>query len=336
MNLEDVAARAGVSTATVSRVVNNIGVVRGATRERVLNAIEELNYTPNVHAQALAGGKSRTLGLIVSNLENPFFLDIYRSLETAALRSGHEVLVASTDYDRERLGSAVRNMIGRRLAGLGLIVSEIEPQVLDELAERKLRTVVLDSGPARKNITCIRTNYKRGMQRMAEYLYSLGHRRLAFIGHHEGLASLHDRAETFAEVMKHYGRAVQTRQETGADGYEGGYAAVMRLLDTGFRPTALVCVNDCMAVGALRALHERGLRVPQDVSLAGFDNISLAEYLQPALTTVHIARDVIGSLIHEHLTSGEDRRVAREIVIEPELVIRQSTGPAQKPAAQKA
>lgn len=336
MNLEDVAARAGVSTATVSRVVNNIGVVRGVTRARVLRAIEELNYTPNVHAQALAGGKSRTLGLIVSNLENPFFLDIYRSLETAARRSGHEVLVASTDYDRERLATAVRNMIGRRLAGLGLIVSEMEVRLLDELAERKLRTVVLDAGPARKNITRITTNYRRGMQRMAEYLYSLGHRQFAFIGHHEGLGSLHDRAETFAEVLSHYGQQVQYRQETGADGYEGGREAIVRLLDSGFQPTAVMCVNDCMAVGVMRALHDRGLRVPHDVSVTGFDNISLAEFLQPALTTVHIARDVIGSLIHEHLTSDEDRRVAREIVIEPELVLRDSTGPAPKSPRQQA
>src|SRR6267154_4249881 len=139
MNLEDVAQRAGVSTATVSRVLNNIGVVRSGTRARVLKAAGELKYHPNMHARALAGGASRTLGLIVSNLENPFFLDIFRVLEQEAHNHGYEVLVANTDYDSQWLNSSVRIMLGRRVAGLALVVSEIDPAVLDELDERKIR-----------------------------------------------------------------------------------------------------------------------------------------------------------------------------------------------------
>ena len=144
MSLEDVARRARVSSATVSRVLNNISDVKSSTRSRVLKAIEELKYYPNAHAQALAGGASRALGLIVSNLENPFFLDIFRALEQEAHSHGYEVLIANTDYDSQWLNSSVRIMLGRRVAGLALIVSEIDPAILDELEiaqgpERRLR-----------------------------------------------------------------------------------------------------------------------------------------------------------------------------------------------------
>ena len=126
--------------ATVSRVLNNIGTVKSSTRSRVLKAIEDLKYYPNAHAQALAGGASRTLGLIVSNLENPFFLDIFRVLEQEAHSHGYEVLIANTDYDSHWLNSSVRIMLGRRVAGLALIVSEIDPAILDELESRAVRT----------------------------------------------------------------------------------------------------------------------------------------------------------------------------------------------------
>src|SRR5438552_12362132 len=209
MSLEDVAQRAGVSTATVSRVLNNIGVVKSTTRTRVLKAIEELKYYPNVHARALAGGVSRTLGLIVSNLENPFFLDIFRVLEQEAHDHGYEVLVANTDYDSQWLNSSVRIMLGRRVAGLALIVSEIDPAILDELEERKIRTVVYDVGSPRRSTLSIKTNYRTGIERVSEYHRSPGHRKIAFVGHHTTLGPLSDRKLTFIDVMERYSPEVQ-------------------------------------------------------------------------------------------------------------------------------
>jgi len=129
MNLQQVAKRAGVSTATVSRVLNNHELVRGQTRERVLKAIEELKYHPNLHARSLAGGKSRTIGMIASNLENPFFFDIFRTLEADAHEYGYEVVAAHTGYSPEQLLRSVRLMIGRRVAGLAVIVSEMAPDL---------------------------------------------------------------------------------------------------------------------------------------------------------------------------------------------------------------
>ena len=333
MNLEDVAQRAGVSTATVSRVLNNIGVVREATRDRVLRAVEELKYYPNVHARALAGGNNRTLGIIVSNLDNPFFLDVYRSLEEKAAEQEYELLVANTGYEPERLKAHVRLMIGRRLGGLALVVSEMDPALLDELAVCNVPTVVYDVGTPRESLLNIKVDYHQGMQSIAEYLYGLGHRRLAYIGHHSGLGPLNSRRATFVEVMEHFAPNVEFRTVANSDGYRGGAGAARELYESGFRPTAIVCVNDCMAVGVLRQLREYGLRVPEDVSVTGFDNITLAEQLCPALTTANIARDVIGNSIFESLTSGVPA-ANREMVIVPELVVRESSGPAPSHAAE--
>jgi LacI family transcriptional regulator len=331
MSLEKVAERAGVSTATVSRVLNNIGVVKGATRTRVLKAIQELKYYPNVHARALAGGVNKTLGLIVSNLENPFFLDIFRVLEKEAHEHGYEVLVANTGYDSQWLNSAVRIMLGRRVSGLALVVSEIDNAVLDELEERRIRAVVYDVGSPRRNLLSIKANYKRGTERVAEYLKSLGHRRFAFIGHHTTLGPLNDRKQAFLDVMQRYVPTVQFTTVADSDGYSGGRRAVRELFASGFRPTAILCVNDFIAVGVLRELRNMGLDTPRDVSVAGFDNISLSEVIFPALTTLHIPRDFIGRQIFENLTSQPPRAGAKpqqEILIEPELVVRESTGPA--------
>ena len=151
MNLEQVARRAKVSTATVSRVLNNASVVKGSTRARVVKAIEELKYHPNLHARSLAGGKSRTIGVIVSNLENPFFFDIYKVIESDAHARGYEVVMANTDYRPEQLVTSVRLMIGRRVAGLAMIVSEMAPELMEELRDSRVPVVFYDVGAPRAN-----------------------------------------------------------------------------------------------------------------------------------------------------------------------------------------
>ena len=332
MNLEEVAKRAKVSTATVSRVLNNIEVVRSATRARVLKAVEELKYQPNLHARTLAGGKSRTLGIIVSNMENPFFVDVFRALDADAHDHGYEVVIANTDYRAERLASSIRLMIGRRVAGLAVIVSETDAALMQELGESRIPVVFFDIGVPRKNLSNVRVNYNRGIERVVEYLYDLGHRRMAFIGHHPTLGPISLRERTFVETVRRHGPSVEWRTVVDADGLDGGRHAARELLSSGFRPTAIICVNDFMAVGVLRELREHGLRVPDDVSVTGFDNIQLSEFCYPPLTTVDIPRDRIGHIVFETLVPDlpRSRPAGREVVIDPELVLRESTGPARK------
>src|SRR5258708_14949771 len=146
MNREQVAGRARVSTATVSRVLNNASVVKTSTRSRVMKAIEELRYHPNLHARSLAGGKSRSIGVIASNMENPFFFDIYKTIESDAHARGYEVLMANTDYRAEQLVASIRLMIGRRVAGLSASVSEMAPTLIDEPNQLGIPVVLYDRG----------------------------------------------------------------------------------------------------------------------------------------------------------------------------------------------
>jgi LacI family transcriptional regulator len=332
MSLEEVARRAGVSTATVSRVLNNVKVVKNSTRLRVMKAVSEANYHPNLHARTLAGGKSLTIGMITSNLENPFFFDIFRRLESDAHASGLDVVVVNTDYDSERLVRGVRMMIGRRVTGLAVIVSEMDSDLIDELTESDIPAVFYDVGAVRKNISNIRVNYRQGIARTVEYLHNLGHDRLAFVGHHTSLGPTSEREQAFVETVSSYGPSTEWRTIADQDGPDGGRNAARRLLASGFEPTAILCVNDFMALGLLRELRDQGLRVPEDVSVTGFDNIKLSQYCEPPLTTVDIPRERIGHLVFEALTrdAGKGKPASRDIVIDPEFVLRSSTGPAAK------
>jgi len=331
MNLDAVAKRAKVSTATVSRVLNNVGNVKNTTSVRVMKAVEELNYHPNLHARNLAGGRSNTIGMIVSNLENPFFFDVFQATEAYAHARNLELLVANTGYDPDRLMNCVRLMIGRRVAGLAVIVSEMGPGLMAELSAAKIPAVFYDVGKAKSNISNIRVDYGRGIERVVSYLHSLGHRRLALVSHHSSLGPISARERAFRETAARFSPEVTWKAMADSDTMEGGRAAARRIFGSGFQPTAIVCVNDFMAMGVLRELRDRGLRVPGDVSVTGFDNIKLSEYASPALTTLHIARDRIGEFVFRSLTSDSSTQGAiEEVIIDPELVLRDSTGPAPR------
>lgn len=332
MTLEEVAKRARVSTSTVSRVLNETGPVRAATRARVLKAIKDLKYQPNLNARTLAGGRSQTLGLIVSNLENPFFLDIFRALDAKAQEQGYEVLVSSTDYTPRRLISSVHLMLQRRVAGLVLIICEVDEQLFRDLYEGEVPVVFYDVGSPAPHVTNIRVDYQRGVRRIVEYLRVLGHRRFGFVGHHTALSPLLGRKQAFLEIMKTYGTDVQYSMVDEADSTEGGRRAAHRLMESGVPPTAILCINDFMAMGVIRALKDRGLDVPGDVSVTGFDNISLAQFSIPTLTTASVPRDEVGCMAFEALTrSWSPNEVPRtEMLIDPELVIRDSTGPVKR------
>jgi DNA-binding LacI/PurR family transcriptional regulator len=332
MSLDEVAKRARVSPATVSRVLNNLDVVKGSTRARVMKAVAELNYHPNLHARTLAGGRSRTLGIVMSNMANPFFFDVFEALESAALAHGYEVVAANTGYQPERLVSSIRLMMGRRVAGLAVIVSEMDPALRDELANGSMPVVFYDVGAPGKHITNIRVQYRKGIEKTVQYLHNLGHKRMAFVGHHAQLAPLDERKKAFLETVARYSPHLDVTTEADADGPEGGRKAARQLLASGSLPSAIICVNDFTAIGVLRELRDQGLRVPQDVSVTGFDNIQLSEFCSPALTTVHIPRDRIGQSVFESLVQDDGKMPngSRDILIDPEFVVRDSTGVARE------
>jgi len=332
MSLQAVAERAGVSTATVSRVLNGVDVVRHSTRTRVMKAVAELKYHPNLHARSLAGAVNKTIGVIVSNLDNPFFLDVYRAVESDCHANGYEVVVSNTLYRPDRLEASVRMMVGRRVAGLALIVSEIYDSIVEDLTEGGTPVVLYDVGVAGGHVTKIKVNYRKGVERVIDYLTALGHTDIGFIGHDSVLGPIAERCNAVLECALAANSGATVRQVTDSDSLQGGKRAAAELLALGPAPTAIVCVNDLMAVGALLELRERGIQVPRDISVTGFDNIELAKFCAPALTTVHIPRDEIGHTVFRSLSIDSKHKeiVGREFAITPELVVRDSCGPARR------
>jgi LacI family transcriptional regulator len=238
--------------------------------------------------------------------------------------------MANTDYSAEQLVRSIRLMIGRRVAGLAALVSEMAPELIEELTQSGIPVVFYDVGAPSRNITNIRVNYSRGIEKVIGYLHSLGHRRLGFVGHHAMLGPINERMRAVMDAVTRIPE-LEVRTAADADTLEGGRQATRTLLASGFDPTAIICVNDITAVGALLALREAGLRVPADVSVTGFDNVKLSEFCCPALTTVHIPRERIGQIICDRLMAeNKPEGPGPEVAIDPEFVVRDSTGPVRR------
>ncbi len=327
LRLEDVASKAKVSVSTVSRVVNGFESVKPSTRKRVMAALEQMNYRPNLQARELVAGKSNTLGVIVSNLENPFFVEIFHLLEEQAHKAGFEVLVGNTNYQPERLAACIDMFVGRRVAGLAIIVSEQVAPELKQLAQADIPIAFYDSAIRGKQRTGIHFDYGKGMNLLVRHLYDLGHRRMAYIGYPLQLGPTEDRRDAFIAATKKFG--IQQRYLAGEEhsGFAAGREAARRLLDSGFAPTAILCVNDLFAIGVVRELRTRNIAVPGEISVTGFDNIEIAEFSIPSLTTINIPRERIAATIFRGLTAGEQRA---QVMIDPEMIVRESTGIAYK------
>lgn len=326
MNLEDVAKRAGVGAATVSRALNGYPGVKSSTRAKVLRAVEELKYTPNLHARSLAGGRSRVLGIVMANLYNPFFADIYHAIETCARQCGYETLLANSSHDVKLLKASVRRLLGQQVAGLG-VFPEMEPAILEELREARIPVVLFDAGTAGGNFTSIDFEHRKGMRMLLDLLHALGHRRLAYIDAPLFVRPTEERRLEFLETTARYGSEAVAVAPV-EDGFAGGRAAARELLHSDFAPTAILCVNDWIAVGVIRELRNQGFSVPGDISVTGFDNITISEFCCPSLTTIHIPRAEIGRLVVEGLVpdASGDPPPPRHIFLEPELLVRESTG----------
>jgi DNA-binding LacI/PurR family transcriptional regulator len=327
MKLRDIAAKAKVSVATVSRALNDPRLVEERTRARVLKAVREAHYYPNVLARCLAKGENRCLGVVASNLHNPFYQEILLWLESVARIRGYEVEVANTNYRPSELVSSARLMIGRRVAGLALIASGSYPALFLELEESGLPVVVCGTGTATGNISIIAVSYVNGMHKVVKYLRSLGHSRLAFVCHDMAVGLAMERKTAFLDATRDF-PGLRYIAVADSDDPRGGQQATRQLLASGFRPTAIISENDYMALGVLSAVREHGLRVPEDLSVTGYDNVILSEFASPPLTTVEVPRKEIGRMAFEALVpnEGEIRQGGKTFVIDHQLVVRESTG----------
>ena len=329
LTIRDVAGQAGVSTATASHVLNNTGQVSPKTRRLVLSTVRRMGYLPNAHARNLASARSRTLGMIVSDIENPFFPEVIKSFEARARHHGYEVILSDTSYDPRLMRRATERMLEHQVRGVAVMTSEFSPQLIREITGRRIAVTFLDLGPVRPYASNIRIDYSSGIQQVVQHLYGLGHRRMVFVGGRPRLKSNLVRLQAYIASMK----ALELDPGPMLEGnlrFEGGLAAGSKILRLKPLVTAVVAVNDLTAVGVIKALTQAGVRVPQDVSVTGFDKTHLAEYVTPALTTVDIHRELLGSMAADalHELSSSTDAPGKEYLVSAELVIRESTGPA--------
>jgi len=328
--MRDVAQLASVSKATVSRVLNKARYVDPETRQRVLEAASQLNYYKNVHARRLVRGGSDLFGLVISEIANPFFPEVIRGFEAAALEKGLEILLFNTEYGPERIETAVRKMIENRVRAAAVMTSMMDAAHVNELASHQIATVLLDQECPQRFVSCIQIDYAGGASQAVDHLWELGHRRFAFVAGPANIKSAQTFCRAVLEVLQR--RRTPCEVLEGNHRVEGGSAAARTLLEKPIVPTAVLCGNDLTAIGLMNALEGAGLRVPRDVSVVGFDDIYSAHLTRPALTTVRIPREGLGRLSFEILdkTLRSKRKRGAVYTCETSLVVRGSSGPVEQ------
>jgi DNA-binding LacI/PurR family transcriptional regulator len=328
MNIAEIARRANVSTATVSRTLNQSGPVKAATARKVWRAVTALNYYPNSHARTLVSGRSRLIGLIVSDITNPFFPELVRAFEDLAAQKQYDLLLTSTNYDTSRMTTCLRRMLERKVDGVAMMTSEMDTSLIRELSKRNLPIVFMDVGQMGPRMSHVSIDYGNGIRQAVDHVASLGHRNIGFITGPLDLHSARTRRQAFVDGMRDHKITLERRLvREGTHTADGGEKAMKELLKLTKIPSAVVCSNDWTAIGALHAIHEAGLSVPHDISLVGFDDIPLTSYTTPTLTTVRMSARDVGATAFQALFSliGEQHVEGDVYQVPTRLVVREST-----------
>lgn len=325
--IKDVAERAGVSKSVVSRVMRGAGTVSRESRQAVVAAAAELGYRPNAAARSLVQRRSYTVGVLVSDLHNPFFAEIIDGIDAAASDRGYRMLITTGHRDPAAEAGALETLLELRTDGVLLLAPRLPARIVARTGEA-LPVALVGSSLRVPRVDVVVNDDVRGAALAVEHLNELGHRRIAMIDGGAG-AGAAERRLGYERAMRRLGLGGVIQVAAGDYTEEGGFGGARRLLELDPRPTAIFAANDLAAVGALSAIEAAGLRAPEDVSLIGYDNTALASLRHIALSTIHQPRRQIGELAMRALLGRIERTRtrARHLVLEPHLVARKTTGP---------
>lgn len=334
--IRDVALRAGVSTATVSRVLSGASPSTPATIAAVRAAVEALRYRPSGVARSLKLRSTHTLGLIVTDVQNPYFPELVRAIEDAARERGETVLLCNAAEDPEREAGYLDVLVERRVDGIIVAASDLSERHADWLTNAPIPVVIVNSEPMVRGVPTIMSDNRAGGRIVAEHLLGLGHRRLGVIAGPERQSASRPRLEGVLEAIAEAAGPIEQPAIVVGDGHvDGGESAARVLLQESPAVTAIVCFNDLTAIGTLRALRAIGRRVPGDVSVVGFDDIAAAAWVDPPLTTVGQQKSAMGRWAVERVLQAIDggaQPAGDEVVRLPVvLCVRGSTGEAPVP-----
>jgi LacI family transcriptional regulator len=325
--IREVAARAGVSVATVSRALNENGPVRAETSRRVKIAVREMKYVPHAGARSLSTQKSHTLGVLLPDVHGEFFSEVIRGIDVAARQRGYHILVSGSHSDAAEMSAVLRALRGR-VDGLILMSPDTSLGPISRALGDHTPVVLLNCAAAGRST--IRVDNYSGARLMTEHLIALGHRDVAFITGPERNADAAERLRGFRDALRPLTKS-SVIEVPGEFTEESGYEAMGAITRGENRPSAVFAANDSMAIGALRAAREAGLRIPEDIAIVGFDDIPIARFLTPPLTTVRVqiaemGRRAVESVLHDSDHNSMRRR--KEQVIATDLVVRESCGAA--------
>lgn len=329
--IEDVAQRAGVSAATVSHVINGTRFVREETRARVVAAMEALGYRPNALARSLRRNTTHTLGVIVPDNSSHFFAEMAHSIEEESWRREYSVMLCNSQGDAEKEAAYIEVLLQRHVDGVVLVAAGESHEHLHRLVARRIPVVAIGYAIPELEIDAVLVGNVHGGLLATQHLLNLGHRHIACITGPAGAIPSLDRVAGYRQALSE-GQAelYEPWIVEGDFSFESGYQAAQRLLALPERPTAIFACNDSMAIGAMLAVSEAGLRVPDDLSVVGFDNISIAAYTNPRLTTVEQPHRqmaaVAAALLAERIADWN--RPAQRVLVDTTLIVRSSSAPA--------
>jgi DNA-binding LacI/PurR family transcriptional regulator len=333
--MSEVAARAGVSKATVSRVLNRTHTIAPDTERRVLEVVRQLKYHKNVHAHRLATGHSRLFGLVISEIVNPYFPEIIRGFQAEAWDCGSDVVLYNTEYNAQRSVAVIRKLIESDVRGVAIMTSSLAKSEASELTAAGIGVVFCNLGPAERLVSNISIDYERGIVQAIEHVVELGHRHAAVIAGPEDNHTAVIIKQALVSGLKK--RKLKITAVVNSNyRVDAGASAVRALLDRPELPTVIFCGSDLIAMGAMNALEEAGVRVPGDVSMIGIDDISFAFLARPPLTTIRVPRERLGRIAFQTLDNmlRMKRRKGIDQYLETDLVVRRSTAaPRDLPAS---
>lgn len=329
--MKDVARRAGVSPSTVSRVLNKTHCISAETEKRVLEAVNALRYYRNVHAKRLSTGRSDLFGLVISEIANPYFPEIIRGFQAAAWDQNFEVLLCNTEYNPERTRSIIDKLVQSDASGVAVVTASLDNTATSRLSETGIGVVFCNFCTPGKLVSNISINYQLGVLEAIDHVVSLGHSTAAVIAGPETNRTATNIREALVAGLTRKG--IRPFPITNADYHlDAGASAVGEILSAKEIPTVIFCGSDLIAMGAMTTLEEAGVKIPEDVSVVGIDDISFAFLARPPLTTISVPREQLGSTafgaLHKMLSLK--RHMGAEYRLDTHLVIRKSTGPARK------
>jgi LacI family transcriptional regulator len=328
ITIKDIARESGVNISTVSRALNDAYGVHQETRGHVLAVAAHLNYHPNRVARGLKTRRSHTLALIVSDIRNPFFAEVARGAEDAAREGGCDLVLCNSDLDPRKQMEYVASLLEKQVDGILMnSVANLSRKQQDQLAASGVPIVLLNRSAARKSFSTVCADNEAGGVMAAQYLLRLGHQNIAHLTGPRRHGSLTDRARGFLRVLKATNPLRRLTVLHGENSFLGGYTLAHKLLQQQPEVSAIFAANDLMAFGAIRAMLELGRRVPEDISLLGFDNVELAGVVHPPLTTIHQPKYDMGRAAVEtllRLSRNKDKPVHEHLLLGVELIERAS------------